>query len=71
MKKIIEISNDPSFNKGVVTYVIACNLITTQTETDSDIKKALILVEKEHANEVLKLAKSFFPNATVKLIDIK
>ena len=75
MKKIIEITNEPSFNKGIITYVCDFNLGKSQYEygyMTSPKKQCAMdfsLYDSEYINKCMFYIKRSFDKADVKMID--
>jgi hypothetical protein len=70
MKKIIRISNEPSFNKGVESYVIELDLGKKSYSVSPNIENAKCFNDDIRLNESVYYIKERFPKATVKIIEI-
>ena len=71
MKKVIRITNEPNFHKGVKSYVIACKCGTLSEHYCAPfIEKAKDYSKETEETTLLELAyiKESFPKATVELI---
>ena len=74
MKKVIQKTNEPSFNRGIKAYVTLLDYGSRrQMATDADIEKALSFenATESQIDEALDRVKESFPKATVKMIDVK
>lgn len=70
MGKIIEITNCPDFNKGVVTYVVECDHRVTRYATAPNKSKAKVFNESDPDFKLnLEFIKDDFKTSTITLID--
>lgn len=73
MRKVIQISNEPSFFKGVKSFVLSCDPIAGRSECGPYLSKAKDYTNESEEAKNLDLyhIKSGFPKATVELIEIE
>ncbi len=72
MKKVIEISGDHGFKKGVITYIHDCDINFGHNPTHPNIKLAFDFspCADDYIFKVLYHTKQSFPKAHVRLIQI-
>lgn len=70
MGKVIMITNEPSFNEGVVSYVRSFNAVTTHHSSGTDIDKAKVFEDdSKDLEDAYKQTLIYFDEATVEIID--
>lgn len=72
LKKVIRIKNDPSFNKGVITYVVSCNPATKGYKLSPKIEYAYDYADSVplFVENVFEFIKDNHKTATVELINV-
>lgn len=68
--KIIKITNEPSFHKGVESYVIDCDVKDGSFECAPNLKKAMKFKDIPSLGKIASLIKESFKEVTVQIINV-
>jgi len=69
MRKVIKITNEPTFNIGIESYVLDCDVDEQSYSVAPNLEKAKSFTD-ESLDKVFQFINSRFPKADVRIVEV-